>query len=247
MLDFARKLTVPSAISYLAWRMGPRTSPIDLSLRSGVRFQLRPNVAANNDYGVAYELFVHDYYGDRGRINPDGVRLIVDLGANVGYSVLYFLHKYPNSHVIAFEPHPGHAAQVLRNLAVDGSSDRVTLHTTAAGAKSRTMRLTNAKSSSALTNKESPDTLPVEVIDIFPMFSATRIDILKMDMEGGEYEILADDRFASLDIGSIVMEWHSRGDGAADKRWCEERLAGLGFTIEEIFTERSHGMFWAMR
>ena len=109
------------------------------------------------------------------------------------------------------------------------------------------MRLTDAKSSSSLTDSFSSNTLPVEVIDFFPLLCGKHIDVLKMDIEGGEYEILADDRFAELDIGAIVMEWHSRGGGVEDKRWCERRLVGLGFAIEEIFTQSSHGMFRAIR
>ena len=216
-------------------------------MRSGPRFELRENSSENNDYGVAYEMFVHDYYDDRGRYSTDKVRLVVDLGANVGYSVLYFLHKYRGCRVIAFEPHPRHAAQVERNLVLDGSRGRVEFHATAAGAATRTMRLTDRQSSSSLTGDESSGTIPVVVEDIFPLVAGKRIDILKMDMEGGEYEILADRRFSELDVDAIVMEWHSRGGGLADKRWCEERLRGLGFAIDDIFTRPSYGMFWATR
>ena len=79
MFDFTRKLTLQSAISYVPWRMNKRTErPINLKLRSGARFQLRGNNFSNNDYGVAYEVFVHDYYGG-GRLPVNNVRLIVDL------------------------------------------------------------------------------------------------------------------------------------------------------------------------
>jgi FkbM family methyltransferase len=246
MLDFARKLSIPSAVSYLFWRARGSAGPIGLALRSGVKFELRGD-GANNDYGVAYEIFVHDYYGDSGRLPSGEVKLIVDLGANVGYSVLYFLHRHPLARVIAFEPHPAHAVQVEKNLTLDGSRDRVELHRKAAGAKTRTMMLTDAKSSSTLTTDASKKTMPVEVMDIFPLLEGKHIDVLKMDIEGGEYEIMADDRFAMLDIGTVVMEWHSRGGGAEDRRWCEERLRSLGFTIEEIFTRSGYGMFWARR
>lgn len=247
MLDFVRQLRFGSAVNYLVRRAVNRESPVVVHTKSGPRFELRLNFGANNDYGVAYEVFVHDYYGDRGLLKREDVKLVIDLGANVGYSTLYFLHHFPHCHIIAFEPHPEHAAQVFRNLQLDGSLDRVELHNKAAGASQRVMRLTNATSSSTLTDRIGADTLPVEVLDVFPMLSGRRIDILKMDVEGGEYEILADNRFAMLDIGAVVMEWHSRGHGLEDKRWCESRLQSLGFVIDEIFAETSHGMFWARR
>ncbi len=184
---------------------------------------------------------------DRGQLKPSDVRLVADLGANVGFSVLRFIHQYPSCRVIAFEPHPAHAAQLIRNLALDGSRERVEVYVKGAGATGRLMRLTDAKSGSSLTDRIATDTLPVEVVDVFPILHGKRIDLLKMDMEGGEYQILADERFPTLDVGAIVMEWHSRGREIDDKDWCEQRLQGLGFTIEEIFSGTDLGMFWARR
>jgi FkbM family methyltransferase len=161
--------------------------------------------------------------------------------------VLYFLHKYPICKVIAFEPHADHAKQALRNLLIDGSNKRVEFHAVAAGAKTRSLHITDQKSSSTLSENASDETVPVQIVDIFPILGDRHVDILKMDIEGGEYEILADERFAKLQVSTIVMEWHSRGNGLADKQWCEERLRGLGFKITEIFTEQGHGMFWAHR
>jgi len=123
----------------------------------------------------------------------------------------------------------------------------VEIYAKAAGATTRPMRLTDGKTSSSLSDDNSLNTLPVEGLDVFPILTGRHIDILKMDIEGGEYELLSDYRFAALDIGAIVMEWHSRGGGIEDKQWCEQRLASMGFMIEEIFTRPSHGMFWATR
>jgi hypothetical protein len=107
------------------------------------------------------------------------------------------------------------------------------------------MRLTDQKTSSKLTDDDGPNTFEVDVVDIFPLLENKRIDIFKMDIEGGEYEILADSRFGKLDIGALIMEWHSRGSGLADKEWCEQRLKDFGFEIKNTFTYPDYGMFWA--
>jgi len=244
MLDFARILSPLSVCSYAVWRLAHRRDPIVLTTRLGARFELRPKCNENNDYGVAYEVFVHNFYKDRPP-ESENVRLVVDLGANVGYSLLYYLHAYKNCYIIAFEPHPGHAAQAVRNLNIDGSRERVQLYPKGAGAYERKMRLTDSGTSSTLTEVNAKDTIGVEVVDIFPILEGRRIDILKVDIEGGEYEILKDPRFSRLDVGAIVMEWHSRGGGLADKAWCEERLKTIGYGIEDIFTSPTHGMFYA--
>lgn len=220
--------------------------PIRISMRIGARFELTCNGSSNNDYGVAYEIFVHEFYKDDGVLLPKDTRLVVDLGANVGLSTLYFLHKYPSCRAIAYEPHPAYAAQARRNLSLDGTGHRVEFHQKAAGATDRTMYLTDLGAGSALTETASPAAIPVEAEDIFPCLLGRQIDILKMDIEGGEYEILADPRFEQLNLGAVVMEWHSRGGAQEDRRWCEQRLRRMGLTISEIFTNKDYGMFWAV-
>jgi FkbM family methyltransferase len=245
MLDFARKLSPVSMLHYGAWRITKSDRPIRLALRSGARFELTHGDAIDNDYGVAYEVFVHEYYKDDGIPLPKDVRLVVDLGANVGLATLYFLHKYRSCRVIAYEPHPRYAAQAERNLELDGTSHRVEFHRKAAGASDRLMYLTDQGASSTLTEAASPATLTVEVEDIFPRLLGQQIDILKIDIEGGEYEILGDPRFEQLELGAVAMEWHSRGAALEDKQWCERRLQSLGFAIRDIFIGRDCGMFWA--
>src|SRR4029077_20758233 len=132
MLDFARSLTLSSAFFYGVRRLLGRDGTAQFTARSGPRFELRPDSSGNNDYGVAYEVFVHEYYNDRNHLNKDKIRFVVDLGANVGFSLLYFLHKYPNCRILALEPHPLHAAQALRNLAIDRNLHRVQLYRQAA-------------------------------------------------------------------------------------------------------------------
>jgi FkbM family methyltransferase len=245
MLDFIRQLTLQSAAAYAAWRIRGSTSPIELVRRSGTRFELRPDTIGNGDYGVAYEVFVHDYYRIPAALRACDVRCVVDIGANVGMSVLYWLEQFPRCRILAFEPHPRHAEQARRNIALNGQQHRVELRTEAAGAKSRGMLLSDQGASSALVADGTG--VAVEVVDVFPHLIGRPIDILKLDMEGGEYELLEDVRFATLLPRAIVMEWHTRRSGEEDRRWCETRLKAMGFTIETLFSTPTHGMFWAVR
>lgn len=250
MLNFTSKLAAPSAVRYVAWQMMGRKTPVQLRLRSGPRFELRWNNSGhlgNADYGVAYEIFVLNYYCDHGKLDPGKVNLVVDLGANVGFSMLYFLHRFPMAHIIGFEPHAGHYAQATRNLMLDGSGHRVALYPNAVGAFSRKLWLYDQGTSSSLSERSAPGTIAAEVIDIFPRLLGKRIDLMKIDIEGGEYEILGDDRFAELDVSAIVMEWHARGDGRDGRSWCYDRLRKLGYTVEETWAEQRVGMLWAWR
>ena len=85
------------------------------------------------------------------------------------------------------------------------------------------------------------------MVDVLELLRNQKIDILKMDIEGSEYEILADERFADLDIGAIVMEWHTPPGETRGKAWCDDRLRALGYEVEDIFNKPSYGMMWARR
>jgi hypothetical protein len=44
------------------------------------------------------------------------------------------------------------------------------------------------------------------MVDFFEPVTPGRIDLLKLDCEGGEWDILMDRRFPTLDVGAIVLE-----------------------------------------
>lgn len=251
MTSFSAQLNVPSLLKYGTWRALGQRGPVNLTLKSGVNFQLRPNAAGqfgNNDYGVAYEIFVHDYYAVKGDLASNEPRLIVDLGGNAGFSTLYWLHRFKQCEVIVFELHPSQIKQIQLNVALNGWSDRVTLFPYGAGVAASRAKLSDKGAGSSTKLFKAEDRfIDVELIDLFPVLRDRKIDILKIDIEGGEYAIMADDRFADLNTRAVVMEWHQATPGRDDKAWCVERLTGLGYEIEELWNEETHGMLWARR
>jgi FkbM family methyltransferase len=236
--SFSGLLDPPSLLRYVIWRLRRRRPTVRLRLRGGPRLLLRPRHVGNNDYGVAHEVFVQRQYACPHPLPPEEVRLAVDLGANVGFSCLYWLTQYPAARLIAFEPHPGHAAQLRANLTLNGLSRRVEIHQAAAGIAEGDIVLSDEGSSSAV--QEAGGTgLPAKMLDLFVLLDGARIDLLKLDIEGGEYPLLADPRFAALRPRALVMEWHGgRGD------WCRTRLAALGYAVIERFDHGSHGVLW---
>ena len=76
--------------------------------------------AEESDLEVFNQIFIHREYDSIREITRGG--LIVDCGANVGYSSAWFLSRFPESHVIAVEPDAGNFALLRRNLAPFGSS-----------------------------------------------------------------------------------------------------------------------------
>ena len=162
--------------------------------------------------------------------------LLVDCGANVGDLTTLFLEKGFTVH--AFEPDPTAAAELKRRY---GADPRVTIHVAAVGASARTQKLFRAQSGSldasvgsslfqrpVLQHTRSVD---VEVVDLFAFLRSLGrfVDVLKLDIEGGEAEILERmlDERAYLDIGRIYVETHDAisSEIAASIQRSRERIA----------------------
>lgn len=239
-----RDVLVPtSRLRYTAWRLFGGKHPISLDLASGL--QLRVRSMSTTDYDVAWQIYWRGDY-----VSPQplrNVRQVVDLGANVGYSCLYWCHAYPHCRVTAFEPHPVHLESMNDNLKRNGLLDRVKVVAAAAGPSERRSYLTDGRSSSTVT--EHPADFQIRVLDIFrePEMTGT-IDILKIDIEGGEYELLSDPRFAGLDVRALVVEWHKTREHPDGLSWCLRKLQDFGYRTQ-IGAEDLPlaGLVWAFR
>ena len=57
------------------------------------------------------------------------------------------------------------------------------------------------------------------------------IDLLKIDIEGSEYGILEDPRFAALDVEYLVMEWHEFSGENRSSEALVSRLRNLNYEL----------------
>lgn len=232
-----------SRARYAAWRLFGGKGSINLRLTSGLRLHMRS--LANTDYGVAWQIYWRGDYESPQSLQD--VRQVVDLGANIGYSCLYWCQQYPQCRVTALEPHPVHLSIMKDNLQRNGFRDQVEIVPAAAGSKERRSYLTDARTSSSVTDEKSA--FHIRVLDIFeePIMKS-KIDILKIDIEGGEYELLSDPRFAELNVRVLVIEWHNTSEHPDGRPWCLDRLESLGYRVEAGAEDPpSAGLLWAYR
>src|SRR5882762_3477345 len=129
MKHFRDLLTTRSLLTYVTWRFFRLQNQIEIKLRQGERILMRPLPA--EDYGSAMEVFLDEVYKcPKTPLRPP--LNILDLGANIGCSCLYWLRQFPESRVTAFEPHPIHLELLRSNLARNGLAEKVTIHSAAA-------------------------------------------------------------------------------------------------------------------
>jgi Methyltransferase FkbM domain len=72
----------------------------------------------------------------------------------------------------------------------------------------------------------------IEIIDFFDVIGEARIDLLKLDCEGAEYDLLMDKRFERLDVRNLVMEWHETPVHPTAEHDLSSRLLELGWELQ---------------
>ena len=79
------------------------------------------------DFFTISEVFLDGDYSPLLEHARSPVRIILDLGANVGYSIRFWQERFPDSRIIAVEPDPANFELCQRNVGVAEGPSRVVL------------------------------------------------------------------------------------------------------------------------
>jgi FkbM family methyltransferase len=183
------------------WPKGNR-KPVAVRLRS-------------SDMQVFQQVFVWQQYKPATQIGEP--KVIVDCGANVGYTSSYFLEHFPTARVIALEPDPHNADVCRRNLQPYG--DRVlVLQKALWGSVAQLAFVENTRKKGdewgiqVSTLGASQSEHMVEGIDITTLLATTgidQIDLLKIDIEKSEAEVFRNHADSWLHrVHNIAIELH---------------------------------------
>jgi FkbM family methyltransferase len=159
------------------------------------------------DIVTAVVVFARYDYGD---IAP-GSR-VVDVGANIGTFALYAA-KCGAASVVAYEPSAESFACLERNIRENGLERTVTIHRLAVASKERQSVLFPRRSSVmnmmlAAGEAGGTDEVATTTLDAI-VRSHGRVDFVKLDCEGAEYEILFGAEPETLRAISILrLEYH---------------------------------------
>jgi FkbM family methyltransferase len=221
------------------------------------------------DAQIAHEVFHLTEYAIPDEVRqrlPEPAR-VLDLGGNVGLFALYALREIP-CRIVSFEPDPRNAA-VLHRCIAENPSIEWELVQAAAGVEDREVEFisdfglaqleTVAADFGGHTRHDTwlppslraahPPTMTatVRLVDVMPWL--TGCDLLKIDIEGAEWAILTDPRFAQTSAVAIVMEVHARpGEAPAAAARLDEALAATPFTLLRPWdVSRDADILWAVR
>ena len=119
-------------------------------------------------------------------------KIIVDLGAHIGDTALYYHYHYPEAQIIAVEPSPENFKRLVENTK---NTPLIYPVQAAIGPENKLIKLNLLDSSlghSVIQRKESSKSVEVEQIDIQTLFSRYKIqkaDLIKFDIEGAEFAL----------------------------------------------------------
>lgn len=160
---------------------------------------------------VAFKhVFIEDAYGISLARQPS---IIVDAGANVGMSAVYFSLHYPAATIVAIEPEPTNFEVLTRNAElfprIIPINAALWSHEGAArvydsGGGHWGMRVADANISSDSNIRSTTLGALLDELRI------DQVDLLKIDVEGAEYEIFTDPSAWISRVGVICVELHDR-------------------------------------
>lgn len=206
---------------------------------------IRCVVSEYSDLVVLRECFVEDQYAVPRDHEPS---IILDVGANSGFSVLHFRTAHPTAQIFAVEPDPhafakleantaGWPGIVLRRCAVGESDGRRPFYCSAESWTSSLVPLADWDVAS--------DVLPIDPraqeVDVRTLSSLledlgiNRVDVLKLDVEGAEWELL-EDLAAMRNLSVVLAELHWDVAAAPERAPVETILPGY-----DVAVTSSHG------
>lgn len=179
---------------------------------------------------------VDDEYGLRALSRAP--RTIVDIGANIGLFARYARSLFPSAIIHAYEPSPESAAFARRNTA----TDRTTVYVEGVAARAGRARMRELGTSNlAQTLADAAGDIPLVSFATVIERIGGRVDLLKIDCEGAEWEIMQDPAlFANVDV--IRMEYHlTAGRNLSD---LEAMASNIRFRITDLFPNSGFGIAW---
>jgi FkbM family methyltransferase len=175
--------------------------------------------------------------------------VVLDLGANIGLFGAHVLGAVSPRRIVAFEPDPFNSEVLRHTIAANGLDVTWELveACAATGDGDVTFVVGAFGRSRTATDDDAASTIVVPAVDVFSQLAVA--DLVKFDIEGSEWEILLDGRFADIPASAIHFEYHERLCPEPEPRaLAVRRLEVAGFEVRPMFeSSPGNGVLWAWR
>ncbi len=134
--------------------------------------------------------------------------LIIDAGANIGATSLWFAREFQHAHVIAVEPEAGNAACCRTNVE---NHKRITVREAAIGSQPGRVSLHNPSGHTWAPRSSRNDVGAIDVVTIPELVASipdATLFLVKIDIEGFESDLFAGNLGWIDDAAAILIEMH---------------------------------------
>jgi FkbM family methyltransferase len=168
---------------------------------------------------------------------------VLDLGANIGLTSLWLHQRHGGKagggfQLVAVEAAAENALIARANLEANQVPAEV-INAAAGLVSGQAWFETRTESNlGRMLPYEAPDTVPVPVAgirELLERFPQGRVDLVKMDIEGGEEALLGHDTSWLAVVQALMVEWH---DDRADSRPLIQNVQAAGFQHRRINCQR---------
>lgn len=217
------------------------SAPVVLELRNGLKYKVRPGAG---DLGTVNEAAILNPYLGVGHIQLAENAVVVDVGANIGDFTVQAARLAPKGRVYAIEPVPEHCRIIHEQIALNGVSNAEVLESALGAGEGELDLYVAGNLSSSNWGEGKPVRVPLTTLEgVMKRYGLTRIDVLKMDCEGAEWDIFPASEHLLPQISQICMEYHN---GKQTVEWLDRWLVERGY---EVWRTRGSwcGHLWARR
>jgi FkbM family methyltransferase len=156
---------------------------------------------------------------------------IIDGGANIGMSTIFFKLLFPKATVIAFEPDQDVCDVLRRNLASFGFNDVEVRQEALWSADTELSFVADGADSGRLDSQPAGSSTTVKAVRARDLLT-TPVDFLKLDIEGAELEVLEDCFDALGNVENLFVEYHSFARKPQKMDRLFQILSDAGFRIK---------------
>lgn len=197
-------------------------------------------------HSLKREIFTEHIYSFESLSNSP---IIVDVGAHIGISTLYFKMLYPRAHILAIEPFEENFKILKKNVESNRLTD-VSLFQFAVGLEntlrdfyvdetSTKWHSTGSFIPHAWNNQQQTKQTLVEVRRLSQLLPK-KVDLLKLDVEGAEEEVLEELGIGVQRIKKIIFEFHPAYGKTPEK--LERLFSKNGFEV--VFWQKGRQVDW---
>lgn len=249
-MTFRNPLSVFAQVATASTPLGRRD--LQFRLRSGYDI-VTPNVPGARF--PVYEIFADDAYDlDTLLAGLPPAASVLDVGGQVGSFTLAVARAMPEARIHTYEASPFTAGYLQRNVSANGLDGRVVVHAVAMSDREGTFTFVDGQNASGHNGLTAPEgsgvetTVPSTTFDAAVATAGGAVQLVKMDVEGAEYDIILTSSPASWSsVERVVMEYHPVSGRSLDELLSFFEGVGLRPSRHDRGTRPGLGNIWLAR